>query len=487
MTSRLTASASDINPADRPKAGIVHLGLGAFFRAHGVGYIHQVQMHSDRRWGVIGVSLIRPTQRDLLAPQDFIYTAVERAADGPIYRHYDDVVDVLVAPENPSAVVKAMAHPDIKIVTMTVTEKGYCLDPASGRLNVAHPNIGHDLANLSAPRSAIGFLVSALAERKAQGHRPFTVVSCDNLPSNGVLVRAAVISFAAQIDAQLAGWIKAHGCFPSTMVDRIVPATTQDDIDGVAAATGYEDLSPVVHEPFTQWVIEDSFVDNEKPPLERAGAQFVDDVAPFEKMKLRCLNGSHSTLAYLGCLMGHRTIYEAVSDDVLADFVKRMWALEIIPTLQTIDGVDYAAYCDALLARFANPAIEHKTAQIAVDGSQKLPQRLLATLDDNLAQGRPSPFILTAIAAWMFYVSQTDETGGFVAIKDALSDEIKAQLSETDRSSAAIVDALLSMESIFPPHLSKNTGVRPALIDRYSNFATLGVGAFLQEQMKEDF
>ncbi|MGB7431481.1 MAG: mannitol dehydrogenase family protein, partial [Ahrensia sp.] len=424
MTRRLSARAIGITPDRRPKAGIVHLGLGAFFRAHGVSYIHQVQVQAGGHWGIIGVSLMRPAQRDLLAPQDFIYTAVEQGPDGPRHGHYDDVVDVLVAPENPAAVIDAMADPAIKIVSLTVTEKGYCLDPATGRLNQAHPDIAHDLANLAAPCSAIGFIVAALAQRKARGHRPFSVLSCDNLPSNGELVRDAVAAFATVIDPSLADWIGSQARFPATMIDRIVPATTQQDIDRIAEQTGYLDRSPVIHEPFSQWVIEDAFVDDERPPLEQAGAQFVECVAPYETMKLRCLNGSHSALAYLGFLCGHGTIYDAVSDPLLERFVRRMWQDEIVPTLKPLQAVDYGAYCEALFSRFANPAIEHKTAQIAMDGSQKLPQRLLATLTANQNAERPSPLVTIAIAAWMFFVSRKDDEGKLIVVSDALANDI---------------------------------------------------------------
>ncbi|MEM7464057.1 MAG: mannitol dehydrogenase family protein, partial [Pseudomonadota bacterium] len=375
MTERLSEAALAITPADRPRAGIVHLGLGAFFRAHGVSYIHEARQASGGDWGIIGVSLKRPVQRDLLAPQDFLYTAIERQADRPKFRHYDDIVDVLVAPEDPLAVTEAMADPAIRIVSLTITEKGYCLDPATGHLDLDHIEISHDLENIQQPVSAIGFLVGALALRRARGVRPFTILSCDNISENGHTVKRAVLEFAGRIDPELGRWIEAEAQFPCTMVDRIVPAITEDDLDECAAETGFLDLSPVGHEPFRQWVIEDDFVDGDRPDLAKAGAQLVDDTIPFEIMKLRCLNGSHSSLAYLGYLAGHKTIADTVNDELFSSFIRQQWKTEIVPTLAPIAGVDYIEYCEKLHERYANPSIRHSTWQIAMDGTQKLPQR----------------------------------------------------------------------------------------------------------------
>jgi fructuronate reductase len=255
-------------------------------------------------WGIVGVSLVRPDQRDRLAPQGFAYTALELGPRGETARVVDVVQNVLVAPEDPAAVLARMADPAVRIVSMTITEKGYCHDPATGRLNREHPDIVHDLAYPDAPRSALGFLVRALARRRRAGVAPFTVLCCDNLPDNGAMVRGVALDLAGPIDAGLADWVAAEGAFPSTMVDRIVPATKPEDIERVAALTGRLDLSPVMHEPFRQWVIEDRFVGDGRPDLAAVGAQLVAEVRPFELMKLRMLNGTHSSLAYLGYLAG---------------------------------------------------------------------------------------------------------------------------------------------------------------------------------------
>lgn len=481
MTERLTEKALAITPADRPKAGIVHLGLGAFFRAHCVSYIHEARLLSGGDWGIMGVSLKRPQQRYLLAPQDFIYTAIERQAESSQFRHYDDVVDILVAPENPSAVLEAMADPAIRIVSITITEKGYCLDPVTGQLNFTHPDISHDLNNAQEPLSAIGFLVRALSLRRVRGSRPVTILSCDNISQNGITVKRAVLDFARKADPDNAEWIADQARFPCTMVDRIVPAITDEDIEECSEKTGYLDLSPVSHEPFRQWVIEDDFVDGERPDFAKVGVQLVQDTIPFETMKLRCLNGSHSSLAYLGYLVGHRTISETVGDELFSRFIRQLWKTEIIPTLVPIAEVDYDEYCEKLHARFANPAIRHSTWQIAMDGTQKLPQRLLHTLQDNLDSGQDSPLIIAAIAGWMRYVAGVDDDGNAIDIRDALADEIAQRISGKTHSPEAVVDSLLGMEKVFPSQIAGSTAIRDMLVNYYGDYADIGVRKTLRK------
>ena len=294
--------------AERPAPGIVHLGVGAFFRAHVALYIQEAITATGGDWGVIGVSLRSPQQRDLLAPQDFLYTAIERDAGVARATIVNILREILVAPEGPAAVLERMARPSTRIVTLTVTEKGYCHDPANFLLNWEHPDIKHDLANPRAPRSAVGFIVEALRLRKENSVAPFTAITCDNLPKNGKLLEGLVCSYAERLDLELARWIASRAAFPSCMVDRIVPATTEKDIDDAARLTGLADAAPVTHEPYRQWVIEDRFVDNSRPAWERCGVEFVANVEPYENMKLRLLNASHSALAYLGYLSGYETI-----------------------------------------------------------------------------------------------------------------------------------------------------------------------------------
>ncbi len=343
------ANASTMRPSyDRTslRSGIVHLGLGAFVRAHMATYTDDVLAGSAPNaipWGITGVSLKRPDQRDRLAPQDGLYTALQRDGDTARARIIGCVRDVLVAPENPASVIAAMAAADCRIVSLTITEKGYCHDPATGRLVAAHPDIIHDLAAPEAPRTAMGLIVAALRQRRAAGLAPFTVLCCDNLPHNGRLVAALVQDFAAVSDDTLANWIATNVAFPSTMVDRIVPATTDQDILDVAQITGLRDAAPVVHEPFRQWVIEDHFVDGLRPDWQNAGAELVADVTPHEHAKLRLLNGAHSALAYLGYLAGRETIADAVADDVLRRYVHGLWHDEIIPVEQAEERIGKAA------------------------------------------------------------------------------------------------------------------------------------------------
>ncbi|MEC9401121.1 MAG: mannitol dehydrogenase family protein [Pseudomonadota bacterium] len=442
------------------KAGIVHLGLGAFFRAFGAIYMEEAMKASggtgQNNWGIIGVSLQSPRMHDQLAPQDFVYTAQELGPEGETLRQVEIIRDVLVARENPEAVLAAMADPDVRIVTLTVTEKGYCHDPATGRLNADHPDITHDL-KAALPVSAPGYLVRALARRKAAGLPPFTVLTCDNLPDNGRLVRRIVLDLAEKLDPELAAWIETEGRFPATMVDRIVPATKPEDIDALARKTGRYDAAPVLHEPFRQWVVEDDFVPaygaDARPDLGAVGVELVENVTAFEHMKLRMLNGTHSSLAYLGYLAGHETIAETVADPLFARFVKNLWRQEIIPSFEAPPGVDLEAYADALFERYANPGIRHRTWQIAMDGSQKLPQRILGTVRDNLTNGRNCPGLCLAIAAWMIYVGGTDLKGKPIDVRDPLSDRLKSLVGESD-GDAGKVAALLGVTEVFEPDLA---------------------------------
>lgn len=441
-----------LSAATRPATGIVHLGLGAFFRAFGCVYVADAMAASGGDWGIIGVSLRSPDTRDALKARDWAYTSVSLAPEGEQLRDITVLNDVLVAPEDPGAVLSAMTEPGVRIVTLTVTEKGYCHNPATGKLNLEHPDIQHDLSH-DLPVSAPGFLVRALARRKAAGTAPFTVLTCDNLPNNGRLVREMVLQLARRIDPELADWIAAEGKFPSTMVDRITPATTEADIARVSTLTDTPDAAPVLHEPFSQWAVEDDFVGGDRPDLGAASVELVADVTAHEDMKLRMLNGTHSALAYTGYLAGHETIADTVADPDFAAYARALWS-EISPAVTAPQGVSLSDYSDALMDRYANSAIRHRTWQIAMDGSQKLPQRLLGTVRDNLDAGRPVKGLCTAIAAWMRYVSGTDEAGQAIDVRDPMADRLR-ELAQSHDNPADIVAALLSVEEIFPRDLAE--------------------------------
>ena len=464
----------------KPKPGIVHLGPGAFFRAFNAVFTHEAMASAGGDWVIIAVSLRSAKARDDLAPQDGAFTSVTLDASGKTPQVVGSVVQVLVAPEDPSAVIAAMAAPDIQIVSLTITEKGYCHQAVSGRLDLAHPDIQADLANPQMPVSAPGYIVAALAERRAAGLPAFTVLSCDNLPANGTVVRNVILDFARALDADLADWIAASACFPSTMVDRITPATTPDDIAWLADAQGYADPACVMHEPFRQWVIEDNFA-AARPAWDQAGAQFVRDVAAHEHMKLRCLNGTHSTLAYLGYLAGYETIAETVADPGFAQLCQRLWSDEILPSVPQPEGEDLNAYCAALLARYRNPAIRHRTWQIAMDGSQKLPQRLLGTIQDQLAKGDVPLGLCLAVAGWMRYVGGVDENGAAIDVRDPLAQRLKAACESVEDPEGKVA-ALLDIREIFDASLAGDTRFRGAVTAAYReliiNGAQASVGAY---------
>jgi len=453
---RLDLSTLDNLPpaVDTPKydprligVGIVHLGIGAFHRAQTAVFSDDALAIERADWGICGVSLRSADVRDRLVPQDGLYTAVEKSPAGTRRRIIGSVREVLFLGDQRDAIRTRLLEGQTRIVSLTITEKGYCHNPATGKLNPAHPDIAHDLAHPEAPKSAIGLIAGALDARRLSHGRAFTVLCCDNLPHNGALVRGLVLAFAELRDPALARWIAEQASFPSTMVDRIVPATTDADIADNDAALGLHDAAPVVHEQFKQWAIEDNFVDG-RPAWDRVGAQLVADVAPYEAMKLRLLNGSHSALAYLGFLSSREYIYQVVADPVFVAYMRRMME-EVAPSLAVPQGVDLRAYQDALLQRFQNPALPHRTQQIAMDGSQKLPQRLLGTVRDNLAARRPIDLIALAIAGWMRYVGGVDEQGRDIAVADPLAGEFKRLAARHRGDPAAWVRALLGVRAVF--------------------------------------
>jgi fructuronate reductase len=457
--------------------GIVHLGLGNFARAHLADYTEDALEAGDRGWGIVGVSLQHPHQRDYLAPQNGLYTALQRDGSEVRSRIIACVKQVLVAPEDPHLVVRAMADKACRIVSLTITEKGYCFDAGSGRLNFDHPIIQADLRDAARPRSAFGLLAAALRARRAHNMSPFTVVCCDNLPDNGRLVARLLDEFVRHGDESLADWIGSHGAFPSTMVDRIVPATTDADLAAAVDATGLVDLAPVSHEPFRQWVIEDRFVGGLRPRWEQAGAQFTDDVGGFERLKLRMLNSAHSALAYLGCLAGYRTIHEAAADPGFRKFIFDLWREEIIPVVRAPGGVDPDQYADTVMRRFSNAAILHQTSQVGSDGSQKLPVRLFPTIRERLQRGEPIVRLAHVVAAWIRYLEGKDDRGGAIEVNDPLRDRLWTALASVGDTAEAKVAAITGSEQVFGDGLSNDNLFRNAVLMAYVFIAGRGVQA----------
>jgi fructuronate reductase len=430
------------------RIGIVHLGIGAFHRAHQAVYVDDRLAAGETDWAICGASLRSPDTAEALNPQDGLYALSVRSGEGDRLRVIGAVRRVMVAPPDPEPLLNVLSNPQVRIVSLTVTEKGYCHDPATGTLREDHPDIVADLAAPHAPRSAPGLLVEALNRRRIAGHAPFTVLCCDNLPSNGETVARVVSRYAALRDRDLGVFVSGQVSFPSTMVDRIVPATTDADRRAVAERLGVEDAWPVMTEPFTQWVIEDRF-GNGRPRFEESGAQLVADVAPYELMKLRLLNGSHSTIAYLGYLAGYETVSDVMGDRAFAELIRAMMDEEISPTLHVPAGADLAGYKRSLLDRFANPDLRHRTWQIAMDGSQKLPQRLLGTIRDRLQAGAPFPRLALGVAAWMRYVTGVDEASRPIDLRDPMSARLKSIADQAGPDAARLAPALLSVTEIF--------------------------------------
>ncbi|WP_291295449.1 mannitol dehydrogenase family protein [Elioraea sp.] len=481
MTARLSAAALGQLPASvaRPRydraaitPGIVHLGLGAFHRGHQAVMTEAVLQDGAREWGIVAASLRSPATRDALAVQDRLYTVATREDDSEALAVIGSLCGLHVAPEDPAALLRAMADPRVRIVSLTVTEKGYCHDPASGELDEAHPDIRHDLATPQAPRSAPGLLVEALRLRRAAGVTPFTVLCCDNLPANGATVRRVAARLGALREPGLGAWIAGEVAFPCTMVDRIVPATTQEDRSRIAAALGCEDAWPVVGEAFSQWVIEDHFPTG-RPGWEAGGATFAADVAPYELMKLRMLNAAHSALAYVGHLAGHETVADASNDPVFAAFLHGLWA-EIIPCVPAPPGVDLHAHAARLLARFRNRALRHRTWQIAMDGSQKLPPRLLETVRARLAAGQPIAHLALAVAGWVRYVSGTGDNGAPIDVRDPLATPLRQALDAAGDEPSRQAAAALGFETIFGPDLARSPAFQAAVAHALGRLRSLG-------------
>ncbi|MEP7330039.1 MAG: mannitol dehydrogenase family protein, partial [Betaproteobacteria bacterium] len=422
----------------RVDVGIVHLGLGAFHRAHQAVYTDDI-LATDPRWGICGVSLKTPRAIAPLAAQDGLYTLLTRSGDGIEPRVIGSLLQTLFAGADRAGLIARFADPMIMVVSATVTEKGYCHDPATGTLNVAHPDIAHDIAHPDAPESAVGIVVAGLAARRAAGAGPLTFVCCDNLPHNGRLVEGVVLALAEHRNPALAAWIRTNVTFPSTMVDRIVPAVTPADLADAQRLLGVHDAAPVAAERFGQWIIENRFA-GPRPPWDAAGAQFVSDVAPFEWMKLRLLNGSHSTLAYLGFVLGHEFVWQASQDPELALLIQRQMATEIVPTLTSPQGIDLHHYCGQLMERFRNSALPHRTYQIAMDGSQKLPQRLLDTVRDRMRAGGSWRHLALAVAAWIRYASGAGERGLAITVQDPLAATFATIVRDANGDAAAMAD-----------------------------------------------
>lgn len=409
------------------KAGIMHMSVGGFHRSHQAVYLDDaLALGGNDDWGLCGIGML-PQDKDnieALRAQDGLYSVLERNANEDKLRVVGSMVEVMHAPSDPQAVLKRLIDPSIRILSLTVTEKGYFYNTA-GDLDQTHPAIQGDLANPEKPATFYGYLAAALAARKANGDKPFTVMSCDNLPGNGHLTQKLVLQFAALKDAGLAAWIKENVSFPNAMVDRITPVTTPAIVSLVEEQFNVADQWPVVCEDFRQWVLEDDFC-NGRPSFDKAGAQMVANVEPYEKMKVRLLNGSHSALSYISYLMGYREVDKAMADPLISGFVRAYMDNDITPSVPDVPGIDLDAYKAKLIERFSNPAIADQVQRLAEDGSQKIPNAILPCIAYQLNHGGSIKFASLALAGWFRYLTGVDENLEPIAIKDPRAEKLTA-------------------------------------------------------------
>ncbi len=422
-------------------SGIVHIGVGGFHRAHLAYYLNELNKLGDAL-GITGIGLREADSNinEVLKAQDHLYTLMVKHPDGKIEPEViGSIIDFKMGITDPEPVIAQMAHADTKIVSLTITEGGYNFNPTTGEFNFHNPDIQHELRHPEDPITVYGFLCAALKRRRDAGLPAFTIMSCDNIEHNGDMARKMLLAFVEVQNADLATWIAKEVCFPNSMVDRITPVTSQADIDILAQNYGVQDAWPVTCEPFIQWVVEDKF-SNGRPAFENVGVQFVPDVGPYEKMKLRLLNAGHSVLGLLGALHGHPTINACIEDELFANYLRAFLDEEATPILGPIIGINLEDYKDSLLERFANPNIKDSVSRICSESSAKLPKFLIATIHENLATGGSIKFATLVIAAWCYYSDkQVDQNGQPLEIIDAMQGKLHDAAKETTTNPLAFI------------------------------------------------
>ncbi len=458
-------------------AGIVHIGLGAFHRAHQALYTHEtIAATGEFHWGICAANIFGGQELvQELQAQDNAYTVTEMNPDGSrTVKLATAIAQSLAVEDDRRPLLDIMAAETTRIVSLTITEKGYCLNPATGELMADNALIVHDIEHPENPKTALGLIVTALGKRRSSGITPFTVLSCDNVPDNGKRARAAIIQMAEAMDAELALWISEEVAFPCTMVDRIVPAMTEESFAEVNSYLGIDDKGAIVTEAYRQWVIEDHFTIGRPQWDQIDGAMFVADVQPYEEMKLRMLNGSHSILAYLGYLAGYETIDACMQDEQFVKVTRHYMNNEAAVTLEMPEPTDFASYAEKLIERFTNPGLKHRTWQIAMDGSQKVPQRWLNAARTLLAEEKAFAAIALGIGGWMHYVSGTDEQGNTIDVRDPMAEQLKAVAIQHQGKPAQLVKAFLSLDAVFDPSLVANERFVEAVTHAYNTIREQG-------------
>lgn len=469
---------------DKTVARIVHLGFGAFHRAHQALLTDRLLNTGTSDWAICEVNIVGGEQLiEDIRKQTHLYTVLEKGATTQEAFIIGSVKESLLAPlDGIEAILAKMSDPVVEIVSLTVTEKGYCMLPNGSGLDLNNQLIKADLANPQQPQSAPGVIVEALARRMANGAASFTALSCDNIPENGQILKKAVLGLAAARDPNLAGWIESNTTFPCTMVDRIVPAATPETLIEIQQVLGgMADPCGIACEPFIQWVIEDNFVTG-RPNWNEVGAEFVDDVVPYEEMKLRMLNGSHSFLAYLGYLAGYEHINDCMADKNYQQATLKLMMQEQAPTLNVPANVNLQQYANKLIERFTNPSLKHRTWQIAMDGTQKLPQRLLDSIRAHIKNGSDYTYLALGVAGWMRYVSSKDDNGNVIDIRDPMLEQISALVANST-DGAERVKQLLSLTSVFGIDLPQNTQFVEQVTKHYLALMTQGAKATIQQQI----
>ncbi|MBP5077992.1 mannitol dehydrogenase family protein [Pseudomonas chlororaphis] len=467
------------------RQGMVHIGVGGFHRAHQAYYTDALMNTGEGLdWGICGVGLRAEDRRarDDLAGQDCLFTLFELGDSAAAeVRVIGAIRDMLLAEDGAQALIDKLADPQIRIVSLTITEGGYCIDDSSGEFMAHLPQIQHDLAHPQQPKTVFGFLCAALALRRAAGVPAFTLMSCDNLPHNGAVTRKALLAFARQHDADLHDWIAANVSFPNAMVDRITPMTSTAHRLQLHDQHGIDDAWPVVCEPFAQWVLEDKFVSG-RPAWEKVGVQFTDDVTPYEEMKIKLLNGSHLALTYLGFLKGYRFVHEAMADPLFVAYMRAYMDQDVTPQLAPVPGIDLGDYKNTLVARFSNRAIADQLERVCSDGSSKLPKFSVPTINRLIADGRDTERTALVLAAWALYLKGVDENGDTYAIPDPRAGFCQALVADD----ALISQRLLAVEEIFGTTIPASTEFTAAFERCYSSLRDNGVTRTLERVLARD-